>query len=50
MTTTYWRNKLYFGDNLDILRENVADVSQYTMTRNLAPFTALMKEEHLECR
>ena len=25
MTTTDWRNKLYFGDNLDILRENVAD-------------------------
>ena len=27
MTTTNWRNKLYFGDNLDILRENVADES-----------------------
>ena len=27
MTTTDWRNKLYFGDNLDILRENVADES-----------------------
>ncbi len=25
--TTDWRNKLYFGDNLDILRENVADES-----------------------
>ena len=23
MTTTDWRNKLYFGDYLDILRENV---------------------------
>ncbi len=27
MTTTDWRNKLYFGDNLRILRENVADES-----------------------
>ena len=27
MTTTDLRNKLYFGDNLDILRENVADES-----------------------
>ena len=27
MTTSDWRNKLYFGDNLDILRENVADES-----------------------
>ena len=27
MTITDWRNKLYFGDNLDILRENVADES-----------------------
>ena len=27
MTATDWRNKLYFGDNLDILRENVADES-----------------------
>ena len=27
MTTPDWRNKLYFGDNLDILRENVADES-----------------------
>ena len=27
MATTDWRNKLYFGDNLDILRENVADES-----------------------
>ena len=27
MTNTDWRNKLYFGDNLDILRENVADES-----------------------
>ena len=27
MTTSNWRNKLYFGDNLDILRENVADES-----------------------
>ncbi len=27
MTSTDWRNKLYFGDNLDILRENVADES-----------------------
>ena len=25
MTLTDWRNKLYFGDNLDILREEVAD-------------------------
>ncbi len=27
MTTNDWRNKLYFGDNLDILRENVPDES-----------------------
>ena len=27
MTTTDWRNKLYFGDNLRILRENVPDDS-----------------------
>ena len=27
LTTPDWRNKLYFGDNLDILRENVADDS-----------------------
>ena len=27
MATSNWRNKLYFGDNLDILRENVADES-----------------------
>ena len=27
MTPTDWRNKLYFGDNLRILRENVADDS-----------------------
>ena len=27
MTTTNWRNKLYFGDNLRILRENVPDDS-----------------------
>ena len=27
MTNTDWRNKLYFGDNLDILRENAADES-----------------------
>ena len=27
MITADWRNKLYFGDNLDILRENVADES-----------------------
>ena len=27
MTTTHWRNKLYFGDNLRILRENVPDHS-----------------------
>ena len=27
MTTSDWRNKLYFGDNLGILRENVADES-----------------------
>ena len=27
MTTTHWRNKLYFGDNLRILRENVPDDS-----------------------
>ena len=27
MTTDEWKNKLYFGDNLDILREQVADES-----------------------
>ncbi len=27
MTTTDWQNQLYFGDNLDILRNNVADAS-----------------------
>ena len=27
MTTTDWKNKLYFGDNLDILRNHVADAS-----------------------
>ena len=27
MTTSNWRNKLYFGDNLRILRENVPDES-----------------------
>ena len=27
MTVPDWRNKLYFGDNLDILREHVADES-----------------------
>ena len=27
MTTADWKNKLYFGDNLDILREHVADDS-----------------------
>ena len=27
MTTTNWHNKLYFGDNLNILREHVADES-----------------------
>ncbi len=27
MTTTDWKNQLYFGDNLDILRNNVADAS-----------------------
>ena len=27
MTTTDWRNKLYFGDNLDVLRKHVADES-----------------------
>ena len=27
MTTTEWKNKLYFGDNLDILRNHVADGS-----------------------
>ena len=27
MTATDWRNRLYFGDNLDILRENVPDES-----------------------
>ena len=27
MTTTDWKNQLYFGDNLDILRNDVADAS-----------------------
>ena len=27
MTTQEWKNKLYFGDNLDILRNHVADAS-----------------------
>ncbi len=27
MTSPEWKNKLYFGDNLDILREQVADAS-----------------------
>ena len=27
MTTADWKNKLYFGDNLDILRNHVADAS-----------------------
>ena len=27
MTSPFWKNKLYFGDNLDILREHVADES-----------------------
>ena len=27
MTTTAWKNQLYFGDNLDILRNHVADAS-----------------------
>ena len=27
MTTTDWKNQLYFGDNLDILRNHVADTS-----------------------
>ena len=27
MTTTDWKNQLYFGDNLDILRNQVADTS-----------------------
>jgi site-specific DNA-methyltransferase (adenine-specific) len=27
MVTTDWKNKLYFGDNLDILREHVPDES-----------------------
>ena len=27
MTTQNWSNKLYFGDNLDILRQHVADES-----------------------
>ena len=27
MTTSEHRNRLYFGDNLDILREHVADES-----------------------
>ena len=30
MTSTDWRNKLYFGDNLDILRESVADETDAT--------------------
>jgi len=25
MTATDWKNQLYFGDNLDILRNHVAD-------------------------
>ena len=27
MTTTDWKNQLYFGDNLDILRNHVPDAS-----------------------
>ena len=27
MTTTYWKNQLYFGDSLDILRNHIADSS-----------------------
>ena len=27
MTTTDWKNKLYFGDNLDILRNHVTNAS-----------------------
>ena len=27
MTADEWKNKLYFGDNLDILREHVASES-----------------------
>ncbi len=27
MTTSGWKNRLYFGDNLDILREHIADAS-----------------------
>ena len=27
MTISAWKNKLYFGDNLDILREHVASDS-----------------------
>ena len=27
MTTTHWNNRLYFGDNLDILRNNVPNAS-----------------------
>jgi hypothetical protein len=35
-----WKNKLYFGDNLDILRAHVADASVDLMggrVRNLRP-------------
>ena len=27
MTTADWKNRLYFGDNLDILRDHVGDAS-----------------------
>ena len=27
MTTSEWKNKLYFGDNMDILRQHVAQES-----------------------
>jgi len=27
MMDTQWKNKLYFGDNLDIIREHIADQS-----------------------
>ena len=27
MTTPNWRNQLYFGDNLPILRQHIADES-----------------------
>ena len=40
-----WTNKLYFGDNLDILRENVADESVDLIY--LDP--ALQLERHLQC-